>query len=67
MPAGIQEIRKELYQVEGALMGYIVHDLHISGGAARSLIESLSKDGQPTLYLFQCLHCQAYHFHVDQV
>jgi len=69
MPVSIQDIRKELYEVEGALMGYIVHDLQISGGAARNLIESLSKDqyGKPSLYLFQCLHCQAYRFHVDQV
>jgi uncharacterized protein CbrC (UPF0167 family) len=64
-PTGIQEIRKECYEVEGHLMTYVVQELHISGGAAKRLVESLSKDSQPTLYLFQCLHCQRYRFHID--
>jgi uncharacterized protein len=64
-PTGIQEIRKECYEVEGHVMTYVVQELHISGGAANRVVESLSKDGQPTLYLFQCLHCQRYRFHID--
>lgn len=64
-PTGIQETRKDCYEVEGHLMTHIVQELHISGSAANRLLESLSKDGQPTLYLFQCLHCQRYRFHMD--
>jgi len=69
MPTGIEEIRKDMYEVEGAVMGYIVQEMQISGGAARKLLESLRKDesGQPTLYLFQCLHCQRHGFHIDWV
>jgi uncharacterized protein len=64
-PAGIDDIRREQYQLEGAIMGHIVHDMQISGGAATRLLDSLRKDQSPTLYVFECLHCQTYHFHID--
>ena len=32
---------------------------------ARDLVASLSRDGSPTGYLFQCLHCDAYKGYVD--
>jgi uncharacterized protein len=65
-PHGITEIRKEFYEREGEIMTFIVQEMHISGSAAARLLNSLQKDQGPTLFLFQCLHCQAYRFHIDE-
>jgi len=66
-PTGITEIRSGNYELEGMLMGYVVHEMKISGGAAMRLIDSLNKDKGPTAYVFQCLHCGTYQFHIDYV
>jgi uncharacterized protein CbrC (UPF0167 family) len=63
-PAGIAELRSKP-DLEGFAMGYIVHELGISGGAANRLLESRRKDNGPTAYVFQCLHCRQYLFHID--
>lgn len=65
-PAGIEEIRRDYRELEGALMGHIVYELEISGGAATRLLGSLNRDKGPTVYLFRCLACAQYHFHIDQ-
>jgi len=64
-PTGIAEIRAGRYELEGMLMGYVVHELGISGGAAVRLVNSLDKDRGPTAYIFECLHCQTPRFHID--
>jgi hypothetical protein len=64
-PIGITEIRRDHYEWEGFLMGHIVHQMQISGGAARQLMESLNKDQGPTAYAFLCLHCNRHHFFID--
>jgi uncharacterized protein CbrC (UPF0167 family) len=64
-PAGIKELRSQM-EMEGNIMSYIVHEMGISGGAARRLAESLHKDQGPTAYVFQCLHCRRHLFHIDQ-
>ncbi len=64
-PAGIAEIRTHFPTMEGDLMGYIVHDLHISGGAARQMLDSLHRDQSPTAYVFRCLKCERHFGHVD--
>jgi len=66
-PVGIVEIRRDHYEWEGLLMGHIVHDMRISGGAAQRLLESLDKESGPTAYAFQCLHCHRRHFYIDQL
>jgi len=65
-PAGIKEIRKSYYQLEGQLMGYIVHEMKISGGAATRLLDSLDRESGPTAYVFQCLHCGRHLAHIDR-
>ena len=66
-PVGIAEIRRDHYEWEGTLMGHIVHDMQISGGAARRLLDSLHRDSGPTAYAFLCLHCHRTHFYIDQL
>ena len=66
MPAGIAELRKYDYTLEGQLMGHIVHEMQLSGGAAAGLLNALNKDAGPTVYLFRCPRCQMHHFHIDR-
>ena len=65
-PLGIDELRASHRELEGAVMSYIVYQLGISGGAATRMLESLTTDGSPTVYLFRCLACEQYHVHVDK-
>lgn len=64
MPAGIAEIRAKFYQLEGSLMMHIVHEMGISGGAARQMLESFRRDQSPTVFVFKCRHCDTQPFHV---
>ncbi len=66
MPAGLVEIRKYDYTLEGQIMSHIVHQMRITGGAATRLLDGLRKDAGPTLYVFRCPRCEMHHFHIDQ-
>jgi uncharacterized protein CbrC (UPF0167 family) len=65
MPAGLAEVRKYDYTLEGQIMGH-VHDMGISGGAAARLLDSLDRDTGPTVFWFQCPRCLMHHFHIDR-
>ena len=65
-PAGIAEIRARHYTLEGLLMGTIVHDFGISGGAARTFMEYLRRDESPCVQVFHCLTCDTVHGHIDR-
>ena len=64
-PVGIQDIRDHYRELEFSVLSNIIYDLHISGGAATRVLESLNKKSGPTAYVFQCLHCHAYRTFVD--
>lgn len=64
-PAGIARVREIDYRLEGSLMMHIVHDLEISGGAARRMLESLKRDQSPTAYVFRCRHCHSHLARID--
>jgi len=66
-PAGIREIRERYRELEFAVLGNIIYDLHISGGAATRMLESLHKNSGPTAYIFQCSHCGSYRTYVDGI
>ncbi|MCC6431550.1 MAG: CbrC family protein [Gemmatimonadaceae bacterium] len=63
---GIEEIRAQFPRLEGPLMMHIVHELGVSGGAARRILESLAREEAPTAFVFQCLHCDSTPAYVDQ-
>ena len=65
-PAGIAELRERHRTLEGLLMATIVHELGISGGAARTFLESLRRDGSPCVQVFHCLSCDTVHGHIDR-
>jgi len=64
-PAGHAELLAIDYQLEGQLMGHIVHEMGISGGAATRLLASLKKDEGPTAYVFRCLTCGTHLAYID--
>lgn len=64
-PAGSEDIRTKYLRLEGPLMMYIVHELGISGGAAKKVLESLHRDHSPTAFIFKCLHCDNQPVYVD--
>jgi|SRR5215472_7796536 len=66
MPAGIQNLREQP-GLEGLALNHIIHEMGISGGAATRCLNSLSRDSGPTAFVFQCLHCQKYLFHIDEL
>jgi uncharacterized protein CbrC (UPF0167 family) len=65
-PTGLAQIRAEQRELEGLLMGHIVHEMGISGGAATRLLASLDRDKGPTAYIFECRTCGTPKFHIDQ-
>jgi len=65
--ATVAEIRARFYQLEGSLMMHIVHEMGISGGAARQMLESFYRDRSPTVFVFKCRHCDTQPFYVDGV
>jgi uncharacterized protein len=66
-PAGIQDIRRDHRELEGAVLSHIIYDMSISGGAATRLLQSLDRDKGPTAFLFRCLHCERHHVYVDML
>ena len=56
-PVGTAELRARYREVEGALIGLLVHELGMSGGALHALVASLDRDRGPTAYVFRCLSC----------
>lgn len=65
-PLGIADLRKSHRELEGSVLSHIVYNMGISGGAATRLLESLNRDTGPTAYLFRCLGCGEYQFHIDR-
>jgi hypothetical protein len=48
-------------------MMFIVHQMGISGDAARQKLESLRRDQSPTAFVFKCHHCDTQPFYVDSL
>lgn len=65
-PAGRPEISQRFPRLPSDLMPTIVHELGISGGAARQLLDSLDRDGGPTAYVFQCRTCSRHLAYIDR-
>jgi uncharacterized protein len=66
-PIGVRELRERYREQEYSVVGNVVYDLHMSGGAAIRILESLQRDSGPTAYVFQCSHCGNYQTFVDGV
>src|SRR5262249_33660244 len=66
-PVGSTELRERYRELEYSVLGNIIYDLHVSGGAATRMLESLKRDAGPTAYIFQCSLCGNYQTFVDGI
>ncbi len=64
--AGAAELKKQFPDAIPAVKDCLANDYDLSGEELDEYFDGLSKDGQPTAYVFQCLHCQRYLAYVDQ-
>ena len=66
-PLGVTQLRERYPQTENEVLAYIVSELGLSRGDAKTMLGSLQRDAGPTAYIFQCLHCGAYKTYVDGI
>jgi len=64
--AGAKELERDFPAAIPAVKRYLLRELDLSKEVAEECFAALSKDGQPTAYIFRCLHCQKYLAYVDQ-
>lgn len=64
--AGAPEIRRDFPKAAATVKMHLRDDYDLSGDDLQEVFDSLTKDDQPTAYIFQCLHCERYHAFVDQ-
>lgn len=64
--AGAKELKRDFPDAIPAVMEHLSDDYGLSGKDAKEFFEALSKEDQPTAYVFQCLHCQNYLACVDE-
>ncbi|HEY2017445.1 MAG TPA: CbrC family protein [Bryobacteraceae bacterium] len=63
-PFGYPEIERKGAGLVTPLLAYIMEEMDYQGETSQ-LLESLDRDRGPTAYVFQCLHCRRYLFHID--
>jgi len=66
MPAGDKELRlREFPHVRSGLLKHLTIEEGMGGDEIQDLMDSLNRDEGPTAYVFKCLHCGKYLYHVD--
>ncbi|HEV2687355.1 MAG TPA: CbrC family protein [Bryobacteraceae bacterium] len=64
--AGVKELKKDFPGAIPAVREHIEEDYGIENDELEEFYNGLSKDDQPTAYIFRCLHCRKYLAYVDQ-
>jgi uncharacterized protein CbrC (UPF0167 family) len=64
--AGAKELNRDFPQAIPAVKRYLRREFDLSKEEADEFFAGLSRDDQPTAYLFRCLHCQKYLAYVDE-
>lgn len=64
--AGAEELKRDFPKALPVVKKYLRQELDLSREDAEEILEELSKDGEPSAYIFQCLHCNKYLAYVDQ-
>ena len=64
--AGSTELHRDFPKAIPVVKKHLREDYDLSGDELEEFFDSLSKEGEPTAYVFQCLHCQGYLAYVDQ-
>lgn len=63
---GAAELRRDFPDAAQVVRKYLRDEYDLSGDDLQDFFDSLSKDDQPTAYLFRCLHCKDYLAYVDE-
>ena len=63
---GAKELKRDFPGAIPAVMEHLSDDYGLSGKRLLEFFDALTKDDQPTAYVFQCLHCQGYLACVDE-
>jgi uncharacterized protein len=64
--AGATELRQQFPDAIEVVENHLREDYDLSGKDLEAFVDGLQKDGQPTAYIFRCLHCRAYLAYVDE-
>ncbi len=64
--AGAVELERDFSAAVPVVKKYLRSEFDLSKDEAEEFFEGLSKDDQPTAYVFRCLHCHKYLAYVDE-
>ena len=64
-PVGAKELRRQFPEAIPAVREVLAADFEVDGRELQEYFDALDREGQPTAYLFRCLHCGGYLGYVD--
>ncbi|MGH9721824.1 MAG: CbrC family protein [Bryobacteraceae bacterium] len=64
--AGAPELKQSFPEAIPAVTAYVKENYGLEGEELEEFVSGLSKNDQPTAYVFRCLHCQRHLAYVDQ-
>jgi uncharacterized protein len=64
--AGAQELGRDLAKAAPVVKKYLRQEFDLSKDEVEDSFEGLTKDGEPSAYIFRCLRCNKYLAYVDQ-
>ncbi|HEY6330106.1 MAG TPA: CbrC family protein [Blastocatellia bacterium] len=64
--AGAKELKKQFPKAIPAVKQYLEEEYGLEDDDLTEFFDSLDKEGQPTAYVFQCLHCKEYLAYADE-
>jgi uncharacterized protein CbrC (UPF0167 family) len=64
--AGAAELERDFPKAIPAVKQYLRHELELPKDEAEEVLDGLTKDGEPSAYIFRCLHCHKFLAYVDQ-
>lgn len=64
--AGSKELKLQFPEAVKAVRQHLKDDFDLSGADLKEFMDALSKDDQPTAYIFRCRRCREYLAYVDE-
>jgi uncharacterized protein CbrC (UPF0167 family) len=65
--AGAEELERDFPKAVPVVKKYLHQQFELSKDEAEEFLEGLTKDGEPSAYIFRCLHCIRFLAYVDRV
>ena len=64
--AGKRELERDFQEAVAVVKNHLRDEFDLSKADAEDFFDGLSKDGEPSAYVFRCLHCKKYLAYVDE-